>query len=123
MGLLNRLLGKPASASAFVALEAVADSVTRLRLFLGMRLLDFYSQTYGDETNFLCAAILNYVAVEEPSNDQAKRYKAQNHVLVEREATKLHSQMPDIEKVLSYLYAAECICLGTLMHTGRRAQL
>jgi hypothetical protein len=118
-GLADERAWQAAASDPASNVAVLADSVKRLRFALTMRLVEFYSQTYGDETNWLCAAIANYVVAEEPSNDNAKQYKINNHALIEREAAKLHSLMPDLEKVLSYLYAAEILHLSMLNFSAK----
>jgi hypothetical protein len=80
MGLLKRLLltlGWPSVASSpeyFASTsEALEYSITKLRIGLFSQLYRAYSSRYGDETKFICGAILNEALAEEPSNDAAKQ--------------------------------------------------
>lgn len=99
--------------------QALLYSINKPRTGLFLRVHELYSPKYGDETKFLCAGIMNYVTVSDPTNEAGKRYFAEKFVLIAREAAKLHL-VPEVRKALSYLYAAEIVYLALSGLTGNK---
>jgi hypothetical protein len=70
-----------------------------------------YSTAFGDQTKFLCAAILNHALVEQPGNDEAKQFSQANSSLIEEEAQKISAD-PDLARAFSILYSFLLIRIG-----------
>jgi hypothetical protein len=85
--------------------QALLYSINKPRTGLFLRVHELYSPKYGDETKFLCAGIMNYVTVSDPTNEAGKRYFAEKFV---------------VRKALSYLYAAEIVYLALSGLTGNK---
>lgn len=85
------------------------DLKLRLAIF---RLLDAkYRPTFGDQTKFLCAGILNWTFLEPPGNEEAKRFWDTNEPLVKQEAENLYLDSR-LATALSVLYTFTLIRLG-----------
>jgi hypothetical protein len=84
-----------------------------LKLRLGIcRLLDAkYRPHFGSQSKFLCAGIVNWVFLESPDNEEAKKFLEINQGLVEQEAKNLHLDA-DLALALSVLYTFMLIRLG-----------
>lgn len=105
-------------------IELLEASIAQLRLGIFSRLSKKYFDDYGKQNGeFLSAAILNKILLEEPGNDEGKQYRENNNVLIEEELRKI----PDdtiIADALSYLYAAQTLYLVYLTKEpfSKRAQ-
>jgi hypothetical protein len=88
------------------------ESITQLRVGVFSRLLKKYTPIFGEaQGKFLCAAILNEALLEDPGNNEAKKYLARNQDLVKSESLNLHTDT-DLAEGLSYLYAAQTLYLA-----------
>ena len=84
-----------------------------LKLRLGIfRLLDAkYRPSFGDQSKFLCAGILNWVLLEPPGNEDARGFLEMNKSLIEHEAMTLRLD-PKLSLAISLLYTLTLIRLG-----------
>ena len=121
MGFLNRIF----RSSTTNRVKALDESISNLRLGIFGRLLRKYRKTHGEtQGSLLCAAILNEALVEEPTNDDARRYLARHRDLIKVESLKL-SHDADLAEAFSYLYAAQALYLSIATHSpfSERAQI
>jgi hypothetical protein len=92
-----------------VYLASDVDLKLRLGIF---RLLNAkYRPSFGDQSKFLCAGMLNCILLEPPGNEDASSFLEMNKDLIEREATTL-SLDPKLSLAISLLYTLALIRLG-----------
>jgi hypothetical protein len=95
------------SPKAFAATTEVLDfAIGKLRVGLFAQLDRRYSATYGQEANFLSAAVLNEALAEEPPHENARKFKVAQRNLISEEVRRQHA-LPETAKPLSYLYTAQ----------------
>jgi hypothetical protein len=92
---------------------SLVPSEIDLKLRIGIfRLLDIkYRSQFGNQSNFLCAGILNWALLEAPGNAEAERFLEDNRSLIEREAMKICLDS-DLSLAVSILYTFTLIRLG-----------
>jgi hypothetical protein len=90
----------------------LADEVDwKLRLGIFRLLGEKYSPSWGDQSKFLCAGILNWILLESASNEDGKAFFEVNKHLIEQEAITLGGD-PELYTALSILYMFTAIRLG-----------
>ncbi len=120
MGIISKILDSFKDRT----IELLEASIAQLRLGIFSRLSKKYFDNYGKQNGeFLSAAILNKILLEEPGHDEGKQFRENNNVLIEEELLKI----PDDEVIvnaLSYLYAAQTLYLVYLTKEpfSKRAQ-
>jgi hypothetical protein len=90
----------------------LADEVDwKLRVGIFRLLGEKYRPSWGDQSKFLCAGILNWILLESASNDDGKAFFEVNKHLIEQKAMTLHTD-PELATALSILYTFTLIRLG-----------
>jgi hypothetical protein len=82
-----------------------------LQLGIFKKLNNRYVPYFGNDSPLLSVAIVNFLLVEEPGNEDALRYKTANQVLIEQQA-QLVSSDPDLSFALSVLCSFTLVQLG-----------
>jgi len=90
----------------------LADEIDwKLRLGILRLLGEKYRPSWGDQSKFLCAGILNWILLESASNEDGKAFFEVNKHLIAQEAMTLGAD-PELARTLSILYMFTAIRLG-----------
>ena len=90
----------------------LADEVERkLRLGIFRLLGEKYRPSWGDQSKFICAGMLNWILLELASNEDGKAFFEANKNVIEQEAMTLHMDSK-LATALSILYTFTLIRLG-----------
>jgi len=107
MGFISKIFGRFRNQR----IELLEASIAQLRLGIFSRLFKKYFEDYGKQNGeYLSAAIINKILLEEPGNDEGKQFSENNIILIEEELQKI-SEDKIIADALSYLYAAHTLYL------------
>jgi hypothetical protein len=120
MGIISKIFGCFKNQT----IELLEASIAQLRLGIFSRLSKRYFKDYGKQNGeYLSAAILNKILLEEPGNDEGKLFSENNALLIEKELQTI-SEDKIIADAFSYLFAAQTLYLVYLTKEpfSKRAQ-
>ncbi len=83
----------------------------KLRLAIIRLLDDKYRSSWGNQSKFLSAAILNSVVLEPPSNEDARVFCETHRNFIEEEAGKLHLDV-ELSTAVALIYCLTLVRLG-----------